>query len=76
MRRPPGSRFKRLSDGLRRALLGMVCLMAMGYSISAVTTSQANPYALGIRRMVTPLGRIRRARLAPVAAATTRLAEA
>ncbi|MBT1182382.1 ABC transporter permease [Bifidobacterium sp. CP2] len=39
------------------ALLGMACLMAMGYSISAVTTAQANLSALGIRRTVAPLGR-------------------
>jgi len=41
------------------ALLGMTCLMAMGYSISAVTTAQANLSALGIRRTVAPLGRVR-----------------
>ncbi|KAA8827114.1 ABC transporter permease [Bifidobacterium myosotis] len=39
------------------AMLGMACLMAMGYAISAVTTAQANLSALGIRRTVAPLGR-------------------
>ncbi|PJM75142.1 ABC transporter permease [Bifidobacterium simiarum] len=39
------------------ALLGMACLMAMGYSIAAVTSAQANLSALGIRRTVAPLGR-------------------
>ncbi|NEG55763.1 ABC transporter permease [Bifidobacterium platyrrhinorum] len=39
------------------ALLGMACLMAMGYSITAVTSAQANLSALGIRRTVAPLGR-------------------
>ena len=39
------------------ALLGMSCLMAMGYAISAVTTAQANLSALGIRRTVAPLSR-------------------
>lgn len=39
------------------ALLGMACLMAMGYSITAVTTAQANLSALGLRRAVAPLGR-------------------
>ena len=41
------------------AMLGMACLMAMGFSISAVTTAQANLSALGIRRTVAPLSRIR-----------------
>ncbi|TPF97043.1 multidrug ABC transporter permease [Bifidobacterium sp. UTCIF-39] len=39
------------------ALLGMVCLMAMSYAISAVTMAQANLSALGIRRTVAPLSR-------------------
>lgn len=40
------------------AMLGMTCLMAMGYSISAVTTAQANLSALGLRRSIAPLNRI------------------
>lgn len=40
------------------AMLGMACLMAMGYSISAVTTAQANLSALGLRRSVAPLNRV------------------
>ncbi|OZG64293.1 multidrug ABC transporter permease [Bifidobacterium hapali] len=40
------------------AMLGMACLMAMGYSISAVTTAQANLSALGLRRSIAPLNRV------------------
>ena len=37
------------------ALLAMSCMIAMGYSISTVSTAQANLSALGIRRTVAPL---------------------
>ena len=37
------------------ALLGMACLMAMGYAADAVSSAQANLSALGIRRSVSPL---------------------
>lgn len=40
------------------AMLGMACLMAMEYSISAVTTAQANLSALGLRRSIAPLNRV------------------
>ena len=39
------------------ALLGMSCLMAMGYAVSAVTLTQANLSPLGLRRTVAPVGR-------------------
>ncbi|MCC4094350.1 MAG: ABC transporter permease, partial [Bifidobacterium breve] len=41
------------------ALLAMSCMIAMGYSISTVSTAQANLSALGIRRTVAPLSHAR-----------------
>ena len=41
------------------ALLGMAALMAMSFAINAVTMTQANLSALGIRRSVSPLPKLR-----------------
>lgn len=41
------------------ALLGMACLMAMSLAITAVAESQANLSALGARRTVAPLAKIK-----------------
>ncbi len=41
------------------ALLGLAALMAMSFAINAVTMTQANLSALGIRRSVSPLPKLR-----------------